>query len=70
MNSLPPSLAAVACGRDILHTYEAAQVLNRSKQTLLKWSCLECGPIRPIRINRRLAWKVADIAAVLNGEVQ
>lgn len=66
---IPPALAAAARGRDILPTNEAAPLINRSDQTLRKWACLECGPIRPVRINGRLGWKVADIAALLNGEV-
>lgn len=65
---IPPALAAVARGRDTLPTNEAAPALNRSNQTLRKWACLECGPIRPVRIHGRLAWRVADIAALLNGE--
>ncbi len=65
---IPPALAAVARGRDTLPTNEAAPALNRSSQTLRKWACLECGPIRPVRINGRLAWRVSDIAALLNGE--
>ena len=67
---IPPALAAAARGRDILPTSEAATALNRSNQTLRKWACLECGPIRPVRINGRLGWKVADIAALLSGGVQ
>jgi hypothetical protein len=34
--------------------------LNRAPQTLRKWACLENGPIRPIRINGRLAWRGAS----------
>lgn len=67
---IPPALAAVARGRDTLPTNEAAPALNRSNQTLRKWACLENGPLRPVRINGRLAWRVADIAALLNGGVQ
>lgn len=65
-----PGLAAVANGRDALPTHEAATVLNRKDQTLRKWACLENGPIRPIRIHGRLAWPVADLARILNGEGQ
>lgn len=64
-----PALAAVAHGRDILTTNEAAPVINRAPQTLRKWACLENGPIRPVRINGRLAWKVSDLQRLLNGEV-
>ena len=48
-------------------TNTAATLLNRSAQTLRKWACLECGPIRPLRINGRLAWRIADIEALLQG---
>ena len=53
----------------VLPTDQAAAVINRAPQTLRKWACLENGPIRPIRINGRLAWKVADLQMLLNGEV-
>ncbi len=45
----------------------AAYHLSRADQTLRKWACLENGPIRPIRINRRLAWSVADLRTLLSG---
>lgn len=51
-----------------LPTDEAAAAINRKPQTLRKWACLENGPIRPVRINGRLAWKVTDLQALLNGE--
>ena len=51
----------------VLTTDEAAAVINRKPQTLRNWACLENGPIRPIRINGRLAWRVADLRALLNG---
>lgn len=53
----------------VMTTAEAAAYLNRAAQTLRKWACLECGPIRPIRINRRLAWRVSDLQALLTGGV-
>lgn len=52
----------------VLSTDEAAAALNRKPQTLRKWACLENGPIRPVRINGRLAWKVSDIVKLINGE--
>lgn len=48
-------------------TAVAAEMLNRSPQTLRKWACYENGPIRPLRINGRLAWSIEEIAALLNG---
>jgi hypothetical protein len=51
--------------RPTVPTAEAAFFLNRQSQTLRAWACLENGPLRPIRINGRLAWKVADIRKLL-----
>lgn len=51
--------------RAALDTETAAFHLGRKPQTLRAWACLENGPIRPIRVNRRLAWRVADIKALL-----
>ncbi|WP_081651634.1 hypothetical protein [Cupriavidus sp. WS] len=65
--AIPPGLASIAGARDAITTNEAAPIINRRPQTLRKWACLENGPIRPVRINGRLAWKVADLAKLLNG---
>lgn len=46
-------------------TTAAAYYLNRRPQTLRCWACMENGPARPIRVNGRLAWPVADIRALL-----
>ncbi|MDQ2819849.1 MAG: hypothetical protein M3Y65_05535 [Pseudomonadota bacterium] len=43
--------------------------LNRRPQTMRAWASTEAGPIRPVRINKRLAWAVADIKRLLGGEV-
>lgn len=64
-----PELASIAKGRDTLPTNEAARAINRQPQTLRKWACLENGPIRPVRIHGRLAWRVADLKSLLQGEV-
>jgi hypothetical protein len=55
--------------RTVLDTNEAAFHLGRKPQTLRKWACHEDGPIRPIRINGRLAWSVISIKNLLNGGV-
>jgi hypothetical protein len=47
--------------RTNLPTPEAAYHLNRAQQTLRLWAMREDGPIRPLRINGRLAWPVARI---------
>ena len=66
---LPAGLSAIANGRDTLPTNEAALILNRRPQTLRKWACLENGPIRPVRINHRFAWRVTDLANLLEGRL-
>jgi len=66
LQAIPVNLVARGI-EAVLPTDEAAAALNRRPQTLRKWACLENGPLRPVRINGRLAWKVADIQALLNG---
>ena len=51
-------------------TAAAAYYTDRKPQTLRNWACFENGPIRPIRINGRLAWPTAQIRALLNGGAQ
>jgi hypothetical protein len=57
--------------RACLPTPEAAYHLNRAPQTLRLWACHESGPLRPIRVNGRLMWPVAEIKQLLGlGEKQ
>lgn len=51
--------------RPAVDTAAAAHHLSRRPQTLRGWACLENGPLRPIRINGRLAWPVAEIRRLL-----
>ena len=51
--------------RSVIPTDNAAFHLNRKSQTLRAWACLENGPIKPVRINGRLAWSVAEIKNLL-----
>lgn len=51
--------------RSALPTLEAAYHLNRAQQTLRIWACRENGPLRPIRISGRLAWKTEDLRRLL-----
>ena len=51
--------------RSALPTAEAARHLNRAEQTLRLWACFENGPIKPRRVNGRLAWPVAELRSVL-----
>jgi hypothetical protein len=53
--------------RAFVDTATAAHHLNRRPQTLRGWACHEDGPLRPVRVNGRLAWSVADIRRVLSG---
>lgn len=47
----------------------AAHWLGRKAQTLRTWGCFENGPIRPLRINGRLAWPVDAIRRLMGVEV-
>lgn len=52
--------------REALPTREAAAHLSRAQQTLRTWAMRDgSGPLRPLRINGRLAWPVADIRRLL-----
>ena len=64
-NQFPP-LEQVT--RPTVPTEQAAYYFNRRPQTLRAWACLENGPIRPVRINGRLAWGVKEIKKALGLE--
>ena len=49
-----------------LPTNEAAYHLNRAQQTLRIWAMRENGPLRPIRVNGRLGWPVAELRRILH----
>jgi len=51
--------------RPVLDTAAAAHYLARRPQTLRGWACHEDGPIKPHRINGRLAWRTSDVKSVL-----
>lgn len=51
--------------RPTVDTAAAAFYLNRRPQTMRGWACSEEGPLRPLRINGRLAWQVADLKRLL-----
>jgi hypothetical protein len=51
--------------RPAVGTAAAAYYLNRKQQTLRGWACLENGPLRPLRVHGRLAWRVVDLKRVL-----
>ena len=58
-----PPIEAVT--RPTVDTAGAAYYLNRSQQTLRGWSSRGDGPLRPIRMNGRLAWPVTDIKKLM-----
>lgn len=51
--------------RPAVDTAAAAHYLSRRPQTLRGWACHEDGPLRPLRVHGRLAWKTADLRALL-----
>jgi hypothetical protein len=51
--------------RAALPTNEAAYHLNRAQQTMRLWAMNESGPVRPFRVNGRLAWPVSELRRVL-----
>jgi hypothetical protein len=53
--------------RAAIPTNEAAHHLNRRPQTLRCWAMREDGPLRPLRINGRLAWPVSELRRLLLG---
>jgi hypothetical protein len=67
MQTTPQFPALDQESRSHVDTACAAFHLMRKPQTMRAYACLENGPIRPHRINGRLAWAVADIKRLLNG---
>lgn len=66
MNAEAKFIALADETRSAINTNAAAFHLGRKPQTLRKWACFEDGPLRPVRINGRLAWPVAQIKQLLN----
>lgn len=58
-----PPLESVT--RPTVETAAAAYYLNRRPQTLRAWFCNGDGPIRPLRVNGRLAFNVCEIKRIL-----
>lgn len=51
--------------RAVVDTRTAAFHLNRKPQTLRAWASEDDGPLRPIHVNGRLAWPVAELRRLL-----
>ena len=58
-----PALESVT--RPTVPTADAAFYLNRRPQTLRCWAVYADGPLNPIKISGRLAWRVSDLRRVL-----
>ena len=61
----PAFLAREQIHKPNVDTAHAAYLLSRRPQTLRAWACREDGPLRPLRINGRLAWPVSELRRVL-----
>ena len=51
--------------RPTVPTEQAGYYLDRRPQTMRIWAMREDGPLRPLRINGRLAWQVSDLKRIL-----
>lgn len=51
--------------RTVLPTREASYHLNRKQQTMRLWAMHDDGPLRPLRVNGRLAWPVSELKRIL-----
>ncbi len=54
---------------ETVSTAEAAALMGRATQTLLRWACQGSGPsgLTPRRVNGRLRWPLDAIRAVMAG---
>ena len=70
MDSLiPPKLRKVAADRDHIQTKEMAHAVSCSPKTVLQ-NLSQKGNflgITPVKVGRKLLWRVSDIAALLRG---
>ena len=66
---IPPALAEISQGRDLLDTAEFAIATKHAPQTVRKNYSLtgHCFGIRPVKVGNRLLWPVADLARLLTG---
>lgn len=56
--------------RTTINTATAAFYFSLKPRTLNKWAVYGTGPLKPIRINGRLAWNVSEIRKILAGGSQ
>ena len=64
-NALLPAVPLANERRATLPTSDTAAHLGRQAQTLRVWASKGTGPIKPLKINGRLAWRTADLRRLL-----
>ena len=57
----------VLTNQQLLTTDEAAAFLQFAPQTLRKWACYGSGPVRPVKVQNRLRWRLADLEKLAAG---
>jgi hypothetical protein len=65
---IPKNLEKLANGRDAITTEEVAMYFSIAPQTIRKSFCEQKSlyGIKPLKISRRLLWRVTDIAKLVN----
>ncbi len=63
------ALCEAAGVEETVSTAEAAAIIGRATNTLLKWACMGSGPkgLTPRRVNGRLRWPLKAIREVMAG---
>lgn len=54
--------------REVMPTADTAHHLNRRPQTLRGWACSGNGPLTPLHLNGRLAWKTSDVRRLVGAD--
>ena len=67
---IPENLQKLAGNRDLITTDELALVFNSQPQTIRKNFCekKQYLGIKPLKIGKRLLWRITDVAKIINGE--
>ena len=68
LRELPQNFIPLAIEpRAVLDTATAAAHFNLKTETLMRWGRVG-GPIQPVRIGRRFAWRTSDLRDLLEGD--
>ena len=54
---------------ELMTTAEAAQALRHSPATVKEWGTRGTGPLKPVKIGRRVFWRRSDVQHLLGGEL-